>query len=46
MIKMDVNNDKIRENGFDENGKFAPGNTIAKKKRDRTQTGKLLEALK
>ena len=39
---MTVNN---RENRC-EKGLFAPGNTIAKKKRDRTQTGKLLEALK
>ena len=39
---MTVNN---RENR-DEKGLFSPGNTIARKKRDRTQTGKLLEALK
>jgi len=39
---MTVNN---RENR-DEKGLFAPGNTIAKKKRNRTQTDKLLAALK
>jgi len=39
---MTVNN---RENR-DEKGLFSPGNTVARKKRDRTQTGKLLEALK
>ena len=39
---MTVNNRKNR----DEKGLFSPGNTIARKKRDRTQTGKLLEALK
>ena len=43
---MTDNNDKKRENNFDENGKFAPGNTVSKKRRDRTQTDKLLTALK
>lgn len=44
---MDDNNVNNRGKNFRENGKFAPGNTISKnKKRDRTQTGQLLAALK
>jgi hypothetical protein len=30
----------------DENGKFVPGNKVSNKKRDRTQTDKLITALK
>ena len=43
---MTVDNVEKRGNNFQENGKFAPGNTVAKKKRNRTQTDKLLAALK
>jgi len=44
---MTDNNVENRERNFDENGKFCKGNTISKsKKRNRTQTDKLLAALK
>jgi len=44
---MTDNNVDNRDKNFQENGKFAPGNTVSKnKKRDRTQTDKLLTALK
>lgn len=42
---MTVNNVEKREN-FESNGKFAKGNNVAKGKRNRTQTDKLLFALK
>jgi len=44
---MTDNNVENRGKNFKENGKFALGNTISKnKKRNRTQTDKLLAALK
>ena len=43
---MTENNVENRNKNFKENGKFASGNTICRKKRDRTQTDKLLTALR
>jgi len=44
---MTDNNVENRERNFNTNGKFCKGNTISKsKKRNRTQTDKLLAALK
>jgi len=46
-VEMTDNNVENRENNFDEKGRFCKGNTISKsKKRNRTQTDKLLAALK
>jgi len=43
---MTDNNVENRNKNFLENGKFAPGNKVSNKKRDRTQTDKLITALK
>lgn len=48
MTEIVVNNEKNRDKNinFDGRGKFTKGNTISKGKRKRTQTDKLLAALK
>lgn len=48
MEEINDNNEKNRKQNinFDEHGKFVKGNTISRGKRKRTQTDKLLVALK